>query len=234
MSYVNPSIPGFKAQFVRDFPYGVPLVGGGSGAELSVTLGAAGGGIQAVAVVAGGTSYPKAPTVLLFGGSGVGAVLAAVMTAQAISSVNIVNPGFGYTQQPSIYISNGMGDNTDLAKVTDYDLQAAIVAAMSFNINPCLFSSQTAYTYAYNLLVAHYLCENIAAGNTGIFGKAEWLTSAKTVGNVTEHYEIPDRVIRSPYLSKLSKTTYGAQFLELVSPQLIGNIAPFHRQALPA
>lgn len=234
MSYVNPSIPNFKAQFVRDFPYAVPFAGGGSGAELSVALGAAGGGIQAVTVVAGGTLYPKAPTVLLFGGLGVGAVLAAVMTAQAISSVNIVNPGFGYTQQPSIYISNGMGDNTDLTKVTDYDLQAAIVAAMSFNINPCLFSSQTAYTYAYNLLVAHYLCENIAAGNTGIFGKAEWLTSAKTVGNVTEHYEIPDRVIRSPYLSKLSKTTYGAQFLELVSPQLIGNIAPFHRQALPA
>lgn len=234
MAYVNPSIPSFKSQFVRDFPFAVPLAGGGSGAQLSLTLGAPGGGVQSVAVSAGGSGYPKAPTVLLFGGGGVGAVLAVTVVSEVVTAVAVVNAGFGYVHQPTIYISNGEGDNTNLTKVTDYDLQAAIIAATLFNINSCLFSSQAAYTYAYNLLVAHYLCENIAAGNTGLFGKAEWLTSAKTVGNVTEHYEIPDRVLRSPYLSKLSKTTYGAQFLELVSPQLIGNIAPFHRQALPA
>ena len=74
---------------------------------------------------------------------------------------------------------------------------------------------------------------NNPLGGMGMNGKAEWLTQSKTVGNVTESYSIPDRILKSPYLSKLSKTTYGAQLLELVSPQLIGNFASFHRDTLP-
>lgn len=235
MSYVNPSIPDFKQQFVRDFPYGVPLVGGGSGADVQAVLGAPpNGGIASMTVVGGGTGYPAPPTVLIFGGRGVGAIFIATVADGVLTGVSVVSQGYGYTCQPSVYVSNGTGDNTDMAKVTDYDLQAAIIAATAFNVNPRLFSSQTAFSYAYNLLVAHYLVENIAAGNSGVFGKSEWVTKAKQVGNVSEDFDIPDRVLRSPYLSKLAKTTYGSQFLELVSVQLIGNIAPFHRQALPA
>jgi hypothetical protein len=50
---------------------------------------------------------------------------------------------------------------------------------------------------------------------------------------VSEDFDIPKRILNSPYLSKLSKTTYGAQFLELVSPQPIANFQTFYRQTLP-
>lgn len=232
MSYTAPFIPEFKAQFVRDFPYAVPLAGGGSGAAGTVVLN--GDKVASVTVDAPGTGYPAAPTVLLFGGGGVGAVLAATIAANALTAIAVNRSGYGFTSVPQLYISNGDGDNTDIDKVSDYDLQAAFSAAYSYNMACGIFSSQLAYTYAYNLLAAHYLCENVSAGGTGIFGKSEWVTTAKSVGNVRENYEIPDRVLRSPFLAKLSKTTYGSQFLELVSPYLIANMAPFHRSALPA
>jgi hypothetical protein len=96
-----------------------------------------------------------------------------------------------------------------------------------------LSGSQAAFTYAYDLLAAHYLCESLQASGTGLGGKAEWLTNSKTVGNVSESYQIPPRVLNSPFLSKLSRTTYGAQFLELFSVQLIGNMQSFYRPTAP-
>ncbi len=235
MAYALPSIPDFKGQFVRDFPYAVPVAGGGSGAAIELTIGAAGGGIAAAAVSAPGSGYPAnvVPTALVIGGKGVGAILQPTIVGGALTAVAIVNAGVGYTEVPSVYISNGLGDNTDLAKVTDYDIANAQAKATAFNITSRLTGSQLAFTQLYNLLAAHYLCETLQAAGTGLGGQATWLTKAKTVGNVMETFDIPARILNSPYLSKLSKTTYGAQFLELVSPQLIANFQVFHGWTLP-
>lgn len=238
MPYVLPDIPAFKAQFIRDFPYAVPLAGGGSGVVLTPVIGGANGGIVSVTVNAGGTGFPAntVPDLIVQGGAGTGALLKAIMAAGAIASVTVLAPGYGYLPPPyapSIYNSNGLGDNTQRSKVTDFDISAAMSRAFVFNLTQSMVSSQAAFTQLYNLLSAHYLCENLQASGAGLGGKAEWVTNSKTVGNVTESYNIPDRVMRSPILSKLSKTTYGSQFLELISPQLIGNIQVFHRNTLP-
>ena len=237
MAYVLPGIPELKRQMVRDFPYAVPLSGGGSGAYITAALGGANNGLASVTVTNGGSGYPAnvLPTVIVFGGGGYGAVITVTVVAGVVTTATLADPGYGYVSVPplNVYISNGEGDNTDKTKVTDYDIASAVNAAQGFNLAESLFSSQKAFTYAYNLLAAHYLCETLQAAGTGLGGKAEWLTIGKTIGNVTENYTIPERVLKSPILAKYSKTTYGAQFLELVSPQLIGNMAPFHRNTLP-
>ena len=86
---------------------------------------------------------------------------------------------------------------------------------------------------AYCLLAAHYLCENAQADGAGLAGQSEWVRNAKTVGDVTDSFSIPERVLKSPFLSKISKTTYGSKFLELVSPSLVGNFQSYHRCTLP-
>ena len=237
MSYRLPTVPDFKTQFsVRDFPYAVPVTGGGSGAVGIPTI--TGGAITAWAVGSGGSDYPsnKKPDGIVQYGGGFGATVAFTLVGGIVTVISSVQPGYGYldtANPPELYISNGLGDNTDTEKVSDFDIAAAQAKALAFNMTQGLFASQQAFTLAYGLLSAHYLCESLLASGTGLGGKAEWLSNSKAVGNVSESYSIPDRVLRSPYLSKLSKTTYGAQFLELVSPQLIGNMGTFHRRGLP-
>ncbi len=233
MTLVLPTISEFKAQFVRDFPYATPaektgMVGAEATAEIS-----SGGVVTGVTITEPGSGYSitQPPSVVIYGGGGVGAkataTVALVGSDNVVTAITVTNPGFGYKTAPVVYVTLG-GDNTDNEKVTDFDLARAFTAAAQFNMSQSLFGSQAAFSYAMNLLAAHYLCQTLQAGGTGLGGKAEWLTNSKTVGNVTESYTIPERVMKSPYLSKLSKTTYGAQFLELVSPQLIGNFQSFH------
>ena len=239
MSYQLPTVPDFKAQFsVRDFPYAVPVAGGGSGAQAIPTIGGTGSGITSWAVAAGGFGYPanKVPDGIVQYGGGVGATVRIVVTAGVVTSVGVVEAGYGYIDQnnpPQLYISNGLGDNTNVDLVTDFDIAGAQARATQFNITQRIFGSQQAFSIAYGLLAAHYLCLALLASGTGLAGKADWLTNAKTVGNVSESYSIPDRILRSPILSKLSKTTYGAQFLELVAPNLVGNMGTFYRPGMP-
>lgn len=225
-SYTFPTVLDFKAQFTRDFPYAVPATGGGTGATASLQV--SGMSVTDLVLLTGGSDYPEVPDVIIYGAGGMGVVATAAITDGVVTALNLVSGGQGFMAAPTIYISNGLGDNTDTTKVTDYDIVTGFNAATQFNLNASLFSSQFAYSYAINLLSAHYMVLNLQAGNTGIFGKAEWLTQSKSIGNVTEQYAIPLRLMKSPYLAKLSKTNYGAQFLELVSPLLIANVRSYY------
>ena len=233
MPYSFPTIPDFKAQFMRDFPYAVPLLGGGSGAAATALVSGPNNSVSSLVLAASGTDYTETPTVLIYGGGGYGAAASAAISGGVVSTLTLINPGLGFTETPIVYLSNGLGDNSDFTKVTDYDLVSAFTSATQFNLSFALFGSQAAFSVAVNLLSAHYLCLQLQAGNTGLNGKAEWLTQAKMVGNVQESYQIPDRVMRSPYLSKLSKTTYGALFLEFVSPLLIANYQSYYGGTQP-
>ena len=233
MSYVLPTISDFKGQFVRDFPYATPLNPSGVvGAQLSALLN--GDGVSTIAVVSGGSGYSgtATPKVIIYGGGGIGAQAVATIVAGVISTITVTSPGYGYKTAPQVYVGAG-GDDTNSEKVTDADIALAYSKALAYNSTQTLFGSQIAFTIAYNLLAAHYLCETLIAGGLGLNGKSEWLTNSKTVGNVTESFSIPDRILKSPILAKFSKTTYGAQFLEMVSPRLIGNYQSFYRPTLP-
>jgi hypothetical protein len=123
-------------------------------------------------------------------------------------------------------------DDTDLSKVTDVDIQNGINLSQ-FNINQALFPTQSMFSTAFLYLAAHYMVETILAGTEGLDTQYNWLTQAKSVDGVSETYVIPERIKKDPMLSNFARTRYGAIYLSIISPQLVGNIMPTHRQTLP-
>jgi hypothetical protein len=107
--------------------------------------------------------------------------------------------------------------------VMDSDIATAIQGA-SFNINESLFDTQDNFVFAYNYLVAHCLVQNIRASTQGLAGVYTWLESSKAVGSVSQVHLIPHYIMNNPIIAMISKTTYGAKYLELILPRMIGNM----------
>lgn len=106
-------------------------------------------------------------------------------------------------------------------------LDADIAKAFQFtNVNfpQGLWADQASYTIGYMLLSAHYLVMNIRASSQGINGQFNFLQNSKSVGAVAEAFGIPQRVLDNPDWSILCKTNYGAQYIQLVLPQLAGQM----------
>jgi hypothetical protein len=95
---------------------------------------------------------------------------------------------------------------------------------VDMKINPALWDNQISYTLAYLLLAAHYMCLALRASSQGLNGQYNWVQNSKAVGSVNESFTIPQRVIDNPELMMLTKTNYGAQYLELLLPQLAGQM----------
>lgn len=107
--------------------------------------------------------------------------------------------------------------------VQDSDIDRALGEA-GFNINPAFAQDQAQYDMLYLYLTAHYLVMDLRASSQGIAGNYNWLTTSKTVGSVSESFQIPELITRNPYMSMLSKTYYGAKYLNLIMPQIVGQI----------
>jgi len=226
MAYSNPTIADFKGFFVRDFPYAQPGYGGAGSANVSS------GAIASVAATSAGASYLVPPTVTVQDPTGVGASVTCTIGAGGSITAFIVGVnGSGYTK-PTIVLSGGGGDATNPGKVQDRDINTGLALAY-VNINPGQFQTQDLYTMGFLYLGAHYMVVNLRNSMQGVASKYNWLTSNRSVGSVNEGYDIPERIRKSPILSQLSSTTYGAQYLTMVLPQLIGNYATFHRYTIP-
>lgn len=111
------------------------------------------------------------------------------------------------------------GEKPDV--VMDSDITKAISEA-GFNFNDSLFSNQSKFTMGYMYLAAHHLVINLRASSQGIAGAYSWLQASKGVGSVNESFSIPQRILDNPNFAMLSKTMYGAKFLSLILPQLVG------------
>lgn len=106
-------------------------------------------------------------------------------------------------------------------------LDADIAKAFQFtnvNMAPDLFGDQASYNIGYLLLSAHYLVLNLRASSQGLNGQFNFLEASKSVGSVSQSFAIPQRILDNPELSLLTKTNYGAQFLQLILPQLSGQV----------
>lgn len=114
-------------------------------------------------------------------------------------------------------------DQMDMTRVRTVDITRAFTQAGA-NFNVGLFASQATYAEAFLLLSAHYLVVNLTASSQGLGGAAQWTTASKSVGNVAESFAIPDFINRSPFLSQLSKTSYGMAYLQIILPLLAGNV----------
>lgn len=107
--------------------------------------------------------------------------------------------------------------------VVDQDITTAFVM-VNINMNPELFADQGSYTQGYLLLSAHYLVMNLRSSSQGLNGQFNFGQQSKAAGSVSEAFAIPQRILDNPDWAILCKTNYGAQFIQLVLPQLAGQI----------
>jgi len=106
-------------------------------------------------------------------------------------------------------------------------LESDIVKAFAFTdiqINQALWSSQNAYQVGYYLLAAHYLVTNLRASSQGLNGQYSFLENSKGVGPASQGLSIPQKILDNPEWAMLCKTNYGAQYIQLVLPNLVGAV----------
>lgn len=186
------------------------------------------GVVTSVNVTAGGYKYQPAPLVA-FGAPPMGGTQATgtstVTSAGQVTGVTVTNPGAGYTAAPSVTFTAapGDGDDTNPDQVQDRDITTALAKAGQ-NFNPALFATQSALVTGYCLLAAHYLCTALQASFQGVAGSAEWFVTGKSIAELSQQFGVPDRVMKSPWLSSITKTTYGMEYISLIAPQLVGNV----------
>jgi hypothetical protein len=104
-------------------------------------------------------------------------------------------------------------------------LDADIINAFNLTditINPRLWDNQTSYQIAYGYLAAHFLVLNLRASSQGLNGQYNWAQNSKSVNGVSEAFTIPQRVIDNPDFMQYTKTNYGAQYLNLLWPLIVG------------
>lgn len=111
----------------------------------------------------------------------------------------------------------------DLNYVLDVDINNAILDTKVF-FNTDLASDQASYTLYFLLLTAHFLVTNLRNSSQGIAGQYSFLQNSRAVGSVSEGIQIPERIQQNAELMMLTKTNYGAKFLMMVLPQLVGQV----------
>lgn len=107
--------------------------------------------------------------------------------------------------------------------VRDKDIEKAMGEAW-LNFNSGLFGHKEDRALAFQYLTAHYLVtdlNNSAQGANGSFGG---FMSNKSVGNVSVGYNLPQWILDNPMYSLLARTNYGAKYLALIIPLLVGQV----------
>lgn len=132
-------------------------------------------------------------------------------------------------QNPSVadfqaYFNRDFPYGTDInTSILDSDITKTFVMT-NININQDLFADQGSYNVGYLLMSAHYLVMNLRASSQGLNGQFNFLQAGKGAGSVNESFSIPQRILDNPDWAMLTKTNYGAQFLQLIIPQLAGQM----------
>ncbi len=107
--------------------------------------------------------------------------------------------------------------------VLDSDIAKAY-GQTNFNFNEGLWPDQESFTMGYLWLAAHYLVVDMRASSQGINGQFSFLEASKSVGNVSQSFGLPERMLTNPAFAMLAKTNYGAKYLQLIYPQLAGQM----------
>lgn len=122
------------------------------------------------------------------------------------------------------YFNRDFPYGTDIqTSVLDSDITKAMEMT-NINMNQGLFGYQASYAIGYLLLSAHYLVMNLRQSSQGLNGQFSFTEQSKSVGGVSQAFAIPQRVLDNPDWAILMKTNYGAQFLQIILPQLTGNV----------
>lgn len=110
--------------------------------------------------------------------------------------------------------------------VCDTDLDKAFAQA-KVNFNSGLWGTQEQLNIALLYATAHYLVVDIQMAMEGLNSSSSFPVNSKSVGSVSESYQVPEWVSKSPYLSHFASTRYGLKYCSLVRPRLVGNVAVY-------
>lgn len=122
---------------------------------------------------------------------------------------------------------------TDLStSVLDVDISNAMVLS-NINMNQEFFPSQEVFNLGFLYLSAHFLVTNLRASSQGKDGQYNWIEQSKAVGSVNTSYAIPEAILENPYWAMLTKTNYGAAYINLLLPQLSGQMFTVLGATLP-
>lgn len=110
--------------------------------------------------------------------------------------------------------------------ILDADITKAFIEAkISFNEALIVDAGDCVNVkHAFYYLTAHYLVQDIQASLQGVASTGNHNVSARTVGSVSETYAIPEAYTKDPILNYYTKSSYGLKYLNIIYPQLIGNI----------
>lgn len=113
--------------------------------------------------------------------------------------------------------------------VKDADITKAIGEANAL-FNTGLWTAGTDLEIAFQYLTAHCLVTAIrAAGGlkavgTGIDSTGSFALNSKSAGPRSISYALPQDMKDNPVLNQYMKTQYGQKYLEMLTPNLIGNV----------
>lgn len=112
-------------------------------------------------------------------------------------------------------------------EINNYVLDADITRAFQeakVTFNQGLFPSEDEIRLAYLYLVAHYLVNDLKTALQGIESAGSQIVQSRSVGSVSESYAIPDAWTASPIYNFYTQSQYGLKYLNLLLPQLVGNV----------
>lgn len=77
---------------------------------------------------------------------------------------------------------------------------------------------------AYLYCTAHYLVIDLRNASQGINSSGGFPVASKSVGSMSESYQIPDMYKDAPQLAFFTTSGYGQKYLSMLLPNLVGNI----------
>lgn len=117
-------------------------------------------------------------------------------------------------------------------QVRDSDITKAMSEARAC-FNDSLFSTDEQLKIAFLYIVAHYLVYDLQTSQQGVGSTAIFPVVSRTVGSVSETYNVPLWLQHDPILSAFATTRYGLKYIALIKPLLIGGMQVFAGETRP-
>lgn len=116
--------------------------------------------------------------------------------------------------------------------VMDEDIEKAFLEALA-NFNAGLFGDDNTILIAFLYLSAHYLCLDMQAASQGLGSVAAFPVVSRTVGSLSETYNVPLWLQHDPVMSAYATTRYGLKYISIIRPLLIGGISVYTGATTP-
>lgn len=125
------------------------------------------------------------------------------------------------TDLPSVNTSwSAYNDNKD-NYISDSDIERAFIEAKAL-FNHKLIKDEDTCKMLFLYITAHFLVTDVNNASNGFNMGYNGFVSSKSVGSVSESYNVPTWATNNPIFSSLATTGYGRKFLTLYTPYITG------------